>query len=183
MDAFIGEIRLFPYNFVPQDWAICDGSALNIQQNPALFSVIGGKFGQSGNVSFNLPNLNGRVAMGTGTGSGLTQRTLADKVGGDRVTLTALNIASHSHTVLAKDGTDASAVQDIPDTSSYLAQPRTLRLYSPQPSGNAYSMEATTVGKAGTPNAMSNATRSTLQPYLTLVYCICLSGEYPIRAS
>ena len=42
MDAFIGEIRLFPYNFVPQDWAICDGTALNIQQNPALFSVIGG---------------------------------------------------------------------------------------------------------------------------------------------
>ena len=133
--------------------------------------------------SFNLPNLNGRVAMGTGTGTGLTPRTLADKVGGDRVPLTASNIASHSHMVLAKEGTEISASQDVPDTSSYLSQPRTLRLYNPLPSGAAFSMEATTVGKTGTPNAMSDATRSTLQPYLTLVYCICLSGEYPIRAS
>jgi len=66
MDAFTGEIRLFPYNFAPQNWAYCDGTTLLVQQNPALYSVIGTLYGGTPGQNFKLPNLNGRVAMGTG---------------------------------------------------------------------------------------------------------------------
>ena len=66
MDAFTGEIRLFPFNFAPQDWAYCDGSVLTIQQYPALYSIIGNIYGGSAGQNFKLPNLNGRAAMGAG---------------------------------------------------------------------------------------------------------------------
>ncbi|HEH9403203.1 TPA: tail fiber protein [Aeromonas bestiarum] len=183
MDAFIGEIRLFPYNFVPQNWAYCDGSLITVQQNPALYSVIGTLYGGTLGQNFKLPNLNGRVAMGAGAGPGLTDRPVGTTMGADRITMVASNFAPHTHQVLAKDGSESAAALDIPNNTAYLAQPRNIRLYNnTAPTATNQTLAATTVSNAGS-GATSTALRNTLQPFQTLSYCICLDGEYPIKSS
>ncbi|HAU4899527.1 tail fiber protein [Aeromonas hydrophila] len=179
MDAFTGEIRLFPYNFAPQNWAYCDGTTLLVQQNPALYSVIGTLYGGTPGQNFKLPNLNGRVAMGTGGAIGSIPGT---QQGADRIQMVPTNISSHSHTVLAKDGSETAAAVDTPSNSTYLAQPRNVRLYNnTTPSATDPKLAPGTVmpsGNATIPPIM----RNTMQPFLTLVYCICLDGEYPMRS-
>lgn len=179
MDAFTGEIRLFPYNFAPQNWAYCDGSLITVQQNPALYSVIGTLYGGTPGQNFRLPNLNGRVAMGAG---GAIGTNIGSQLGADRIQLEPNNISSHSHQVLAKDGSETAAALDTPDTNAYLAQPRNVRLYNnTTPSATDPKLAPGTVmpsGNATIPPTM----RNTMQPYLTLAYCICLNGEYPIRS-
>lgn len=183
MDAFIGEIRLFPYNFVPQNWAYCDGSILTVQQNPALYSVIGNRYGGSPGQNFKLPNLNGRVAMGAGAGPGLTDRPVGTALGADRITMGPSNFAPHTHSVMAKDGSESAVALDTPNSTAYLAQPRNIRLYNnTAPTATSQTLAATTVGNAGS-GATSTALRNTMQPFQTLSYCICLDGEYPIKSS
>ncbi|MBJ2270955.1 tail fiber protein [Pseudomonas sp. MF6772] len=182
MDAFTGEIRLLPFNFAPQDWAYCDGSVLTIQQYPALFSVIGYAYGGSVGQNFKLPNLNGRAAMGAGNGTGLLPRPIGTAVGADQVMLLPANIPSHTHAVNAKSGTDSAAAVDTPDGSAYLSQPRNVRVYNNvAPASGDPTLAAGTIGSAGQMTPGSSTTRSTLQPFLTLAYCICLNGEYPVR--
>lgn len=182
MDAFTGEIRLFPYNFVPQNWAYCDGSSITVQQNPALYSVIGTLYGGTPGQNFKLPNLNGRVAMGAGLAPGLTDRPVGTALGADRITMGPSNFAPHTHSVMVKDGSESGAALDIPNNTAYLAQPRNIRLYkNTAPTATNQTLAATTVGIAGT-GATSTALRNTMQPFQTLAYCICLDGEYPIRA-
>jgi len=183
MDAFTGEIRLFPYNFVPQNWAYCDGSLVTVQQNPALYSVIGNLYGGTPGQNFKLPNLNGRVAMGAGKGTGLSDWQTGNATGADRITMLPANFAGHTHQVVAKDGSESAVALDTPEPNAYLAQPRNIRLYrntAPTPTGPK--LAATTVGDTGS-GAASTTLRNTMQPFLTLAYCICLDGEYPIRAS
>ncbi|WOE77227.1 tail fiber protein [Pseudomonas protegens] len=183
MDAFTGEIRLFPYNFVPQNWAYCDGSTITVQQNPALYSVIGNLYGGTPGQNFKLPNLNGRVAMGAGQGPGLTDRPIGTALGADRITMGPSNFAPHTHSVMAKDGSESAAALDTPNSSAYLAQPRNVRLYNnAAPTATNQTLAAATVGNAGS-GATSTALRNTMQPFQTLSYCICLDGEYPIRSS
>ena len=183
MDAFTGEIRLFPYNFVPQNWAYCDGSLITVQQNPALYSVIGNLYGGTPGQNFQLPNLSGRVAMGAGQGAGLTDRPVGKALGADRIAMKSNNFAPHTHQVVARDGTESAAALDTPNSTAYLAQPRNTRLYNNTvPIETDPRLAATTVGNAGS-DAASTALRNTMQPFQTLSYCICLDGEYPIRAS
>lgn len=182
MDAFTGEIRLFPYNFAPQNWAFCDGSVLLVQQFPGLYSIIGNFYGGNPGRDFKLPNLNGRVAMGAGSGTGLTPRAVGDSTGADQVKMLPANFAGHSHAMLARDGSDNASALDEPTTSSYLAQPRNVRLYNAiAPTASSPTLAPTTLTSAGPPAAAGGTVRSTLQPFLTLAYCICLEGEYPIK--
>jgi microcystin-dependent protein len=182
MDAFTGEIRLFPFNFAPLDWAYCDGSTLSIQQYPALYSILGNTYGGTPGQNFQLPNLNGRAAMGAGNGPGLTQRPLGTAVGADVVTLVPGNIAPHTHALQVKDGTDSTSSLDEPNTSAYLSQPRNIRLYNTTaPVAGSPTLAVGTVGSTGQLTPGSSAPRSTVQPFLTLAYCICLNGEYPSR--
>ena len=86
-DAFIGEIRAFPYTFAPKGWALCNGQLLSITQNTALFSVIGLSFGGDGSSTFALPNLQGSVPVGQGKGAGLSNYVIGQSLGSDEVTL------------------------------------------------------------------------------------------------
>ncbi|MCG9057077.1 tail fiber protein [Laribacter hongkongensis] len=182
MDAFTGEIRLFPFNYAPQNWAFCDGSTLLVQQNPALYSVIGTAYGGTPGVNFKLPNLNGRVAMGAGDGLGLTPWAIGGTAGADQVMLQPVNFASHTHRVLAKDGSEILAALDKPNNEAFLAQPRNIRLYNTTaPTSANPGLAAGTVDPAGTTQTQTSVPRSTMQPFLTLSYCICVDGEYPVR--
>ena len=86
MEPFIGEIRMFAGNFAPRGWAFCDGQLLAVEQNAALFSILGTTYGGDGRSTFALPDLRGRAPIHAGTGPGLTQRRLGEKGGAETVT-------------------------------------------------------------------------------------------------
>ena len=98
-EPFIGEVSLFAGNFAPNSWAFCNGQFLQIAQNTALFAILGTTYGGDGRTTFALPDLRGRVVMGTGTGPGLTGRNLGESLGLEGTTLTTANLASHGHAV------------------------------------------------------------------------------------
>src|SRR6201992_299303 len=98
---FVAEIRIFPFNFAPTGWALCNGQLLPISQNTALFSLLGTTYGGDGKSTFGLPNLQGAVPMQQGQGAGLSLRDFGEGGGSDSVTLLQSEIPAHSHNVLA----------------------------------------------------------------------------------
>ena len=98
-DPFVAEIRIFPFNFAPTGWALCNGQVLPLSQNTALFSLLGTTYGGDGKSNFALPNLQGRAPMHPGQGPGLSLHDLGETGGSDTVTLLESEIPSHSHAV------------------------------------------------------------------------------------
>src|SRR5262245_2117566 len=99
MDNYLGEIRLVAFSFAPKDWALCNGQLIPIQQNTALFSLLGVQYGGNGTSTFALPNLQGRAPMNQGQGLGLTLRTMGETAGEQNVTLLLSEIPAHTHAV------------------------------------------------------------------------------------
>src|SRR5438477_8882632 len=96
-EPFLGEIRMFGFNFAPVGWAMCNGQLLPISQNTALFSLLGTQYGGNGQSNFALPDLRGRVAMGFGQGPGLSPRVQGETGGEEAVVLTAATMPAHTH--------------------------------------------------------------------------------------
>jgi microcystin-dependent protein len=92
-EPFIGEIKIFPYSFAPKGWAYCDGQIMQISQNQALYSLLGTTYGGNGTSTFALPNLQGRVPIGAGTGPGLSSRPLGQSSGSNSVITTCSPIS------------------------------------------------------------------------------------------
>jgi microcystin-dependent protein len=100
MEAFTGEVRLVGFRYAPVGWALCDGTPLPVAQYGPLFQQIGYRFGGSGG-TFNLPDLrDGQIAIGAGTGPGLTPRKVGERGGAAGVTLTAAEMPPHAHSVM-----------------------------------------------------------------------------------
>lgn len=168
MDPFVGEIRLFGFNFAPRGWAFCDGSLLAIAQNTALFSLLGTMYGGDGRTTFGLPDLRGRVPLGFGQGPGLTARTQGESAGSETVTLTPPQLPPHGHTVAAAStATTKNPAGAVPaftaGGTSYGAAPD-------------LSMSPAMIGGGGTSQPHPN-----MQPYLALNWCIALTGIFPPR--
>src|SRR5215472_3870294 len=103
---FLSQIEAFPFNFAPKGWALCAGQLLPINQNQALFSLLGTTFGGDGRTNFALPDLRGRLANGFGQGTGLSNYTLGQRGGEETHTLTVTETPAHNHSVNAvKNGT------------------------------------------------------------------------------
>jgi microcystin-dependent protein len=101
MDAFIGEVRLFPYNFIPEGWLPCNGQLLNIPDHQALYVILGFSYGGDGKTKFALPNLNGRVSVGIGDDPTDTfDPTFASNGGSEQATITLVTTPSHSHALV-----------------------------------------------------------------------------------
>lgn len=167
---FVGEIRYFPYNFAPVNWAPCNGALYPISQNVALFSVIGTAFGGNGQSTFAVPNLRSATAIGTGQGPGLSNRRIGDSGGEAAVPLTEANLPSHSHSLSASaaPGSSTSPENQVPATNS------NLEIYGPPL--NMRQMNVTAIGSQGQGTPHNN-----LQPYLVLNPCIALNGYIPPR--
>src|SRR5471032_1527421 len=101
MDPFVAEIRVFPFNFAPTGWALCDGQILPISQNTALFSLLGTTYGGDGKSNFALPNMQGNAPMHPGQGPGLSLHDLGETGGSQTVTLLESEIPAHSHNLSA----------------------------------------------------------------------------------
>ncbi len=112
-DPFLGEIKMVAFNFAPVGYASCDGAALSIAQNNALFALLGTTYGGNGQNNFQLPDYQGRTAIGAGAGAGLTPVTQGEKAGSENVTLTTSQLPPHAHTV----GLTVSATPTNPLTS------------------------------------------------------------------
>src|SRR5271166_3485403 len=112
MEPFVGQITLFPYNFAPNGWALCEGQLLPIAQNTALFSLLGTQFGGNGQSNFALPNLQGSLPLGQGSGPGLTQRVIGEQGGEPVVTLLVSEMPAHSHTVACAATGNSSSPAD-----------------------------------------------------------------------
>ena len=177
-DPFYGEIRPFSFNFAPINWAVCAGQTMPISQNTVLYQVIGTRYGGDGQSTFNLPNLQGRVPMGSGTGPGLSPRTLGAVTGTMSETLGLSQLPAHSHAVNVQNG-NATATDP---TNAYLAKglipgarPTIVNTYTSQAANST--MAPGLVSGVGAGQAHGNA-----QPYLTVNMCICLEGDYPTPA-
>ena len=96
-EPYLGEIRLFSFNFAPRGWAFCQGQTLPINQNQALFALLGTTYGGNGQTTFSLPNLAGRAAISSGQGLGLSPHNLGESAGSPSVTLTINQIPAHNH--------------------------------------------------------------------------------------
>ena len=172
-EPFIAEIRIFPYNFAPRNWAFCDGQLLPISQNTALFSLVGTTYGGDGRTTFGLPNLQGRLPMHPGNGPGLTPRQLGETGGTETVTLTAAQMPSHGHAIQANSN---PADLSSPTTNRSLA--RSSGGFAWQDTNNNLAdlaPQAVTQAGGGQPH-------NNLMPYTVFNFCIALIGLYPSRS-
>jgi microcystin-dependent protein len=185
-DAFIGEIRAFPYTFTPAGWLTCDGSLHSIQQFQALAAVIGITYGGDAKTTFAVPNLNGRVVLGysnTVTGAG-GPYPVAATLGQAVVTLTNSQIPTHDHSMVSQISpvrVTAPGSTAVPFNPQYLP-PGNTRVY-----GLGMYANATLNPTLGTmaPTALSvaggNTGHENRSPLLVMRYCICFDGEWPAR--
>ncbi len=167
-EPFLGQIMLVPYNFAPRGWAFCSGQLLPIAQNTALFSLLGTTYGGNGTTTFALPDLQGRVPVGSGTGPGLSPVLPGQLGGSETVSLSANQMPSHSHAAAA---TQASATSTRPSGQLPAAGQA---IYGSPSDGSTLSPSFIQATGGGQPVDVR-------QPYLGLSYIIALVGIFPSR--
>lgn len=178
-DYFVGEIRLFAGAYAPANWHLCDGSLLSINTYQALYSLIGTTYGGDGVSTFGLPDLRGRIPIGQGQGTGLTNRVLGQNGGTETVTLQEAQIGSHGHTMLTAGTTATTSTLGTSVMFANTTSPVVQYLKSGLGSagGSAVNPVASTVSNTG-----SGAAHANMMPTATLTYIIALNGTYPMRA-
>ena len=165
MDPFIAEIILFAGNFAPRGWALCDGHLLPINQNQALFLLLGTYYGGDGKTTFALPDLRGRVPVSQGGGPGLSNYNLGEKGGTERNTITVGQMPAHNHVVTVPTSTEAGGESTGPLDASLIYAEEANATYS-----------GATASHNGGGQSVNN-----VQPYLALNYIISLQGTFPSR--
>lgn len=182
VDSYMGEIRLFPHGVIPAGWLAADGRLLNVAQNTALFALLGTAYGGNGTTTFALPDLRGRVPIGTGKDNEGTLYPLGTIGGVETVTLTIDQIPLHNHRFQAcaaigsakrsgrpKDSHLASVALD--DDSKH----RFLYKNEGQPN---VTLHAQSLGTTGSQRPHTN-----MQPFSVATYCICVTGAFPPRSA
>lgn len=163
-EPFLSEIRIMSFVFAPKGWALCNGQLLPINQNQALFSLLGTTFGGDGRVNFALPDLRGRTPIHVGSG-----HTLGERAGEQAHTLSIGELPTHTHII---NGTGAIAADELPDGNVWAIN-STFNAYLTNPS-NLVTMNPAAVTNTGGSQAHLN-----MQPFLTLSFCIALQGIFP----
>lgn len=180
-NAFIGEIRAFPYNFVPQGWLLCDGRKLSVNgPYMALASILGSTFGPLDNTSFYIPNLQGLAVVGTGP----SPFNFGTKGGSTSCNLTLNQLPPHNHIISGdkRNSSDIPLGTATPTNQTFISNSMatlpsgiTPGVYSYSKTGNTASNNSF-IGYAG-----GGMPHDNMMPYLNLVYCICCDGIYPQR--
>jgi microcystin-dependent protein len=160
-EPFLAEIRMFSINFAPKGWALCNGQLLPINQNQALFALLGTTYGGNGQTNFALPDLRGRVPMHEGNG-----HTLGERSGTEAHTVSINELPAHTHAARAAS---ASGNTPVP-TNNFLAAANNVY----RSADNLTPLAAGTVSNVGGSQAHTN-----MQPFLTIGFCIALQGIFP----
>lgn len=181
-DPFVGEIKIWAFNWAPQNWLLCNGAILTIAQSPALASLLGNQFGGDGQTTFGLPDLRGRTPIGTGASpeDPNTTYVTGNLLGAETVTVSAANVPSHVHSVEAYPDNGSTPFPGgsyfatvIPPNSSTV-----FNVYLPGTGAvaNPQVLAADTVATYGGSQGHNN-----MQPFTVVNFCICASGLYPPR--
>jgi microcystin-dependent protein len=171
-EPFLGEIRLFGFNYAPRGWARCDGQILPIAANSALFSILGTTYGGDGRTTLALPELRGRTPLhvGNSTTPGSVNHNLGNRSGEEAHTLSISEMPGHDHPVAASAD---SATSDEPAGN-----------LPARPGFDAYG-GATALGAFGAETVKDNTggdqAHDNMQPWLALNFCIALQGIFPSR--
>ena len=172
-NPFLGEIRAFAFQFAPKDWVQCNGQLMSIQQNQALFSLLGTSYGGNGIQTFALPDLRGRITMSQGSGT-----VIGEIQGSEAVNLMVGQLPTHNHQVTgAANGT--SNFTAVPGTTVILGTGS--EGASATPTVTVYSSSTPDVTLAPLSIAGGSQPHENRMPSLVMNYCIALSGIYPSR--
>jgi microcystin-dependent protein len=161
-EPFLSEIRIFSFDFPPKGWAFCNGQFMPINQNQALFALLGTTYGGNGQTTFALPNLQGSVPIHTGNG-----HTLGEKAGSSAVTITQQTMPQHLHFL---NGTSADGTVTDPTGNLYA-----------KALNNAYANPVNLVGMSASAVSFVGGSQphNNMMPYLVLNFCIALQGIFP----
>jgi len=173
MTPYLAQITGFGFNFAPKGWAYCAGQLMSIQQNQALFSILGTTYGGNGIQTFALPDLRGRVPISWGAGPGLSNYTLGEVSGTQAVTLLPSQLPAHNHSLNANTGVSTLG----PPSPNILSQGPIV--------GSQVLWYGTSANAAMHPASIANTGGSQpisiIQPYNTINYSIALNGIFPSR--
>jgi microcystin-dependent protein len=168
MNPYVGEIRMVAFPFAPKGWALCNGQVMPINQNQALFALLGTMYGGNGTTTFQLPDFRGRTSIGTGQQPNTPSFNQGQMGGEEMHTLTVNEMAAHNHLAV---GSSATNTQGSPKSNYWATGP------------SQYSTSAINTGMAG--NAIANsggsAGHENRSPYLVINFIIALTGIFPSR--
>ncbi|WP_448192480.1 phage tail protein [Azospirillum sp. sgz301742] len=179
-EAYTGEIRMFAGNYAPENWLLCNGSLQPINTYQLLYSLIGTTFGGDGVTTFGLPDLRGRLPVGQGQGTSLTNRVLGQTGGASMVQLVEANLPAHTHVANACTTVGSTPViaegiglaqTDTP------ANGKVVRYAPPSSNPTLANLAPSTVESDGS----GNQPHTNVMPYLAINYIICPTGMYPQR--
>jgi microcystin-dependent protein len=164
-EPFLAETRIMSFNFAPKGWAMCNGQFLPINQNQALFSLLGTTFGGNGQTTFALPNLRGRTPIHFSN-----SHTLGEKAGEEAHTLTISELPAHKHSL---NNTNQAVSTNIPAAGGILGNTAPNQIYNAS-GQNLVAMSSAAISSIGGSQAHLN-----MQPFLALNFCIALQGIFP----
>ena len=167
-EPFLSEIRIFSFNFAPKGWALCNGQLMPINQNQALFSLLGTTYGGDGRVNFALPNLQSKVPIHEGSG-----HTLGEKGGEPAHTLTISELNAHNH-ILRGSGTQGDSNNPAFGGVGNLLAQDPGKAYAANFNPAAAALNPASISSVGGSQAHQN-----MQPFLVLNFSIALQGIFP----
>jgi len=177
-EPFLSEIKLVSFNFPPKGWALCNGQLLPINQNQALFSLLGTTYGGNGQTNFALPNLRGRVPIHMGNG-----HTLGEAAGSTSVTVNTQQLPTHTHTLSARNDVVLPDAGPQDPTGNFYAQAQVALQGGNTASVSLYAdpSNLTTLNPQAVSNVGGSQPHNNMMPYLTLNFIIALQGIFPSR--
>lgn len=173
-EPFLAEIKVVSFNFPPKGWAACNGQLMPINQNQALFSLLGTVYGGNGQTNFGLPNMQGRVPVHFGDGYVLGQTG-----GSTSVSLTVSQMPQHNHIVSARNDTMAATAANSVPTNKAFASAQVAAQGGTTVPLNLYGPYASLVATAAVANAGGSQPHNNMMPYSVLNFVIALQGIFP----
>jgi microcystin-dependent protein len=171
-EPFLSEIRIFSFGFPPKGWALCNGQLLPINQNQALFALLGTTYGGNGQTNFALPDLRGRSQIHNGNG-----HTLGETGGQEAVTITTQTMPTHFHNNLANPNTNNAVIGG--SANATLASPVGNFWANSGKSGYTTSPSNALMGAGTVSNVGGSQPHNNMSPFLVLSFCIALQGIFP----
>lgn len=175
-DVFLGEIRMFGFNFPPRGWAFCMGQIQSIAQNTALFSLLGTTYGGNGTTTFALPDLRGRVPLHFGQGPGQPDYVLGEEAGEEFVGLLTNEMPAHTHQAVALSTADAG---DPSTDGMWATAPEAM--YGGLPPVNTNGAISGAMSFLALQTTGGGQAHNNMPPYVVVNYCIALQGIFPAR--
>ena len=180
-EPFIGEVKIFGFNFAPRGYSLCEGQILSIAQNTALFSLLGTTYGGNGQTTFALPDLRGRAVIGQGQGPGLSDYSMGEVLGTQTTTLLTSNMPAHVHSGIGLNvqvPVSTGPGEDSSPVGNYLAVAPN-DFYAAAPTGGQHLGQVQVGGTTAITG--SGIPFNNMQPILTMNYSIAMVGIFPSR--